>query len=161
LYLQLETISAELQKREALIEEWEEIGLTDLLSSSGESSDIESDTNPPVHDGPAVTAEISPVDMHHAGSQNSISALSSSDYAAASNVKRPTPPTNSAVHLEVLHLRALRTFLEEEFQELKEKAHHLLLNNTITFDLLWLLYPEGSEVTCRDSTSGQSWAFKV
>jgi hypothetical protein len=72
----------------------------------------------------------------------------------------PSHPADD-LKLQVLHLRDLLSFIDEVLEPVQQKMHALLLKNQITFDLLWRLFPEGSDVTFKDSRSGLISAGKV
>lgn len=59
---------------------------------------------------------------------------------------------NLEQRLKIQHLRNLLAFLEEEFEPVRKKR--LLLQLHITFDLLWDLFPAGSEILFKDEDSG-------
>lgn len=65
------------------------------------------------------------------------------------------------IRLEVLHLESLLQFLDQEFEPVKQKMDRVLTENKITFDILWLLFPEGSEVIFKDPISDVKCAGKV
>jgi hypothetical protein len=65
------------------------------------------------------------------------------------------------VRLEILHLESLLGFLDKEFQPMKEKMETLMSKNTLTFDVLWLLYPEGSEIIFKDLNTDLKRGGKV
>lgn len=65
------------------------------------------------------------------------------------------------VRLEVLHLESLLQFLDKEYQPVKQKMDTLMANNTSTFDILWLLFPEGSEVIFEEPSTRLKMAGKV
>lgn len=73
----------------------------------------------------------------------------------------PVLSTDPELQLEIEHLRALVTFLENEFRAAKAKLETLLSSNSITFDLLWLLFADLREVTFVDIPSGLRCAGKV
>lgn len=68
---------------------------------------------------------------------------------------------SSQLCFEILYLQKLVEFLEAKFVPIKRKMETLLLNDNITFDLLWCLFPEGREVTFKDKNSGLTCAGKV
>jgi hypothetical protein len=72
----------------------------------------------------------------------------------------PTQRDNDS-QLQVLHLRELLSFIDEELQPVQQKMDALLSKDHITFDLLWRLFPEGSDVTFPDPRSGLTSAGKV
>lgn len=84
----------------------------------------------------------------------------SQSVSSTNSVWAITPPENE-LDLEVQHLRALLDFLEEEFESVKQKAQALLLTGHVTFELLWYLLPEGSDITFPDVNSGLTCAGKV
>jgi hypothetical protein len=63
--------------------------------------------------------------------------------------------------VEVEHLESLLQFLDKEFQPLKAKLEKLTTENKITFNIIWLLFPEGSEVIFNDPVSDLKRAGKV
>lgn len=65
------------------------------------------------------------------------------------------------LRLEVQHLESLLEFLDEEYEPMRQKSEELLRNSTVTFDVLWLLFPEGSEVIFKDQNSELKCAGKV
>src|SRR6266496_4937586 len=65
------------------------------------------------------------------------------------------------LRLEVVHLESLLEFLDKEFQPMKQKMDALMSKNTVTFDILWLLFPEGSEVIFKDPNTDLKRAGKV
>ena len=69
--------------------------------------------------------------------------------------------THSDIALEILHLRELVTFLDEEFGSQSLKMDILLQKKSITFDLLWHLFPAGSEIGFKDCSSDLPCAGKV
>lgn len=87
--------------------------------------------------------------------------ISDSPISDSEDSNIPVTPTESEFHLEVLHLRTLVDFLEEDFKALKEKVDALSLKNDITYDLLWYLFPEGSEVSFHETKSDLICAGKV
>ena len=78
----------------------------------------------------------------------------------AQTILSPSHPADD-LKLQVLHLRDLLSFMDEELEAVQQKMHALLLKNQITFDLLWRLFPEGSDVTFTDPRSGLISAGKV
>jgi hypothetical protein len=60
---------------------------------------------------------------------------------------------------EVQCLRRLLTFLEKKIEPVKQKM--IQLKDNITFDLLWYLFPVGSEIMFKDENSGLVCAGKV
>ena len=72
-----------------------------------------------------------------------------------------TNPGDTGVRKDIAHLKALITFLEEEFMPMKKKLDTLLEGNTVTYDILWLLYHEGCEVIYSDVHAGVKSAGKV
>lgn len=68
-------------------------------------------------------------------------------------------PTVGDARIEVRYLKGLIEFLQEEFEFVERKMD--ALKDNITFDLLWRLFPEGSEVVFRDINSGCNCAGKV
>lgn len=72
-----------------------------------------------------------------------------------------TPEPANDIQLQVLHLRELLSFIDEELEPVQQKMHALSLKDHITFDLLWRLFPEGSDVTFSDPHSGLTCAGKV
>jgi hypothetical protein len=72
------------------------------------------------------------------------------------------PPNDlEFLRLGVLHLESLLAFLDKEFQPMKQKMDALMSKNTVTFDILWLLFPEGSEVIFKDVSTDLKRAGKV
>jgi hypothetical protein len=71
------------------------------------------------------------------------------------------PQRDNDSHLQVAHLRELLSFIDAEIQPVQQKMEALLLKDHITFDLLWRLFPEGSDVTFPDPRSGLTCAGKV
>lgn len=72
------------------------------------------------------------------------------------------PPNDlEFLRLGVLHLESLLAFLDKEFQPMKQKMDALMSKNTVTFDILWLLFPEGSEVIFKDLSTDLKRAGKV
>ena len=65
------------------------------------------------------------------------------------------------VRLEVLHLESLLQFLDKEYQPVKQKMDALMADNKITFDIVWLLFPEGSELIFADPNTYLKAAGKV
>jgi hypothetical protein len=62
-------------------------------------------------------------------------------------------------NLEIQHLEGLLRFLEHELALVNQKKEDLKHN--ITFDLLWSLFPVGSEITFKDHNSALMSAGKV
>lgn len=62
---------------------------------------------------------------------------------------------------DILHLKTLITFLDEQFAPMKKKSESLLEENTVTYDVLWLLFHEGSEVIYKDVHAGLKSAGRV
>ena len=73
----------------------------------------------------------------------------------------PGDSTRSEVALEILHLRELSTFLAEEYESASKKMEFLLRKKSVTFDLLWHLFPAGTEITFKDYGSELPCAGKV
>jgi len=65
------------------------------------------------------------------------------------------------VRLQILHLEKLLEFLDSRFRPMKGKMDELLCREEITFDLLWCLFPEGTEITFKDNNSGLICGGKV
>jgi hypothetical protein len=65
------------------------------------------------------------------------------------------------VRLEVLHLESLIQFLDKEYQPVKQKMDALMANDSSTFDILWLLFPEGSEVIFEEPSTRLKMTGKV
>jgi|SRR5277367_2000634 len=63
--------------------------------------------------------------------------------------------------MEILHLHYLISFLQTELQPIKEKFEALANNDTISYDLLWLLFPEGSDIIFKDWQTNIKGASKV
>lgn len=82
-----------------------------------------------------------------------------SDVESQATVGAPQRDNDS--HLRLLHLRELLSFLDAELQPVQQKMDTLLLKDHITFDLLWRLFPESSDVTFPDPQSGLTCAGKV
>ena len=68
---------------------------------------------------------------------------------------------SSDLSLETLHLRVLSEFLLEEYGSQASKMEIILRNKSITFDLLWHLFRDGTEITFKDGNSELSCAGRV
>jgi len=74
----------------------------------------------------------------------------------------PEPePSVEELELEIQHLQALLTVVEEEYEPTKETFDRLFLNNKVSFDSLWSIFPEGCEVSFPDADTGSPCAGKV
>lgn len=71
------------------------------------------------------------------------------------------PANRQELPLEAEHLESLLQFLDKEFQPLQAKMEKLTSENKITFDIIWLLFPEGSELIFKDPVSDLKCAGKV
>ena len=70
-------------------------------------------------------------------------------------------PSLEELQLEILHLRALLKLVEEEYEPTKERVNRLLVNGKVSFDCLWCIFPDGCEVSFRETVSGRLCAGKV
>jgi len=80
----------------------------------------------------------------------------------ADNSERSQAPHKSKADqtkLKVSHLKGLITVIEEEFEPYERKLD--ALKNDITFDLLWRLFPQDSEIVFKDLNSGCNCIGKV
>ena len=83
-------------------------------------------------------------------SSNQVPKSSSSRYAGL-----------SSLIMDIEHLRALISVLENQFGPLKQKMDQLFSNSKAGFNFLWCLFPVGSEITFPDPNSGLPCAGKV
>lgn len=58
-------------------------------------------------------------------------------------------------------LEALIGCLQEDFGDIKRRTYELFRKNKTAYDLLWCLFPIGSEVVFKDPSSGVNCAGKV
>lgn len=65
------------------------------------------------------------------------------------------------LELEIRHLQALLTVVEEEYEPTKGTFDRQFLNNKVSFDGLWSIFPEGCEVSFTDGDTGSPCAGKV
>ena len=72
-----------------------------------------------------------------------------------------TDPTPATLRKEIQELKALLTYLDEELMPMKKKSETLFEENKVTFDILWLLFHEGTEVIFQDVRVGLKSAGKV
>ena len=69
--------------------------------------------------------------------------------------------TVEELRIEILHTQSLLNFLQDQFGPVKEKLAALTMKSEVTYDLLWLLFPRGSEVSFKETHSGLLCAGKV
>jgi hypothetical protein len=63
--------------------------------------------------------------------------------------------------LDILHLEALIECLQEDFGDIKYSTNELFRQNKTAYDLLWCLFPIGSEIIFKDPSSGVNCAGRV
>lgn len=152
MYAQIPAIRTELKKRElSAVETDNPDGFVQVGDKETSKTDDAADSTDQVDLD--VAASTSPVDADDKNVEISISNPDNGISAAAI--------TSSESSLEISHLQGLVTFLEEEFRSEKGKLDILMLQNQITFDLLWHLFPPHSEITFLDLRSGILSAGKV
>jgi hypothetical protein len=71
------------------------------------------------------------------------------------------PLTPETLRAQTTHLEKLLQFLKNEFAPIRRKFNDLLANSEIQFNLLWLLYRLGNEVTFKDYESGLTMSGEV
>jgi len=63
--------------------------------------------------------------------------------------------------VDIEHLEALIGCLQEDFGDIKRRTYELFHKNKTAYDLLWCLFPIGSEVVFKDPNSGVNCAGRV
>jgi hypothetical protein len=83
------------------------------------------------------------------------------DIAIESASDSSSDSSTSELEAGITELRDLVTALDDEFAPIERKMKALLLTNHITYDLLWRLFPEGSEITFKETDTGLTCAGLV
>lgn len=91
-------------------------------------------------------------------SDNNIVKLTGEDSGKIQSPQHKSKNSEQA-QLEIFHLKGLITFIEEEFVSHVRKMD--ALNDDITFDLLWRLFPQGSEIVFKEPHSSCECIGKV
>lgn len=61
----------------------------------------------------------------------------------------------------ITQLEALLTCLQQDFGNMKQRVCQLFQNNKTVYDLLWWLFPIGTEIVFKDPNSGVNCAGRV
>lgn len=65
------------------------------------------------------------------------------------------------IQIEIVHLKQLLAFLDEQFRIVEQKVDSLLLSNKTSYDLLWHLFPIDSDVSFTERNSELICAGRV